>query len=336
MATKYLGNNSLLYLLTLIKTKLGEYATTSSVATALANKVDVVSGKGLSTNDYTTAEKTKLAGIAEKANNYTLPTAAKGTLGGVTTTSTVTSATGYTAAPIISGVPYYKDTNTTYDVATANANGLMSSTDKTKLDEMPVGCINLDWSTKNITYNSTRIAASDLPSLITAHPELKLKVTNLQTYAPTYVFSCINQDSGLLTFGGMFSTDTTDPCTAIVVYLVPSTETWTYKRSTVPTKTSELTNNSDYTTKAYVDEAISGITGLKYEIVDTLPSTGETGTIYLVPKTAETRDIYNEYIWVNSAFELIGTTAPDLSQYVKTSDLVEITNAEVQTAWDNA
>ena len=33
----------------------------------LSGKVDVVAGKGLSTNDYTTAEKTKLAGIAEGA-----------------------------------------------------------------------------------------------------------------------------------------------------------------------------------------------------------------------------------------------------------------------------
>ena len=31
--------------------------------TLLANKVDKVSGKGLSTNDYTTTEKNKLAGI---------------------------------------------------------------------------------------------------------------------------------------------------------------------------------------------------------------------------------------------------------------------------------
>lgn len=37
------------------------------------NKVDKVSGKGLSTNDYTTAEKNKLAGIATGANNYVHP-----------------------------------------------------------------------------------------------------------------------------------------------------------------------------------------------------------------------------------------------------------------------
>lgn len=37
------------------------------------NKVDKVSGKGLSTNDYTTTEKNKLAGIENGANKYTHP-----------------------------------------------------------------------------------------------------------------------------------------------------------------------------------------------------------------------------------------------------------------------
>lgn len=36
-------------------------------------KVDKVAGKQLSTEDYTTAEKTKLAGVAAGANNYTHP-----------------------------------------------------------------------------------------------------------------------------------------------------------------------------------------------------------------------------------------------------------------------
>lgn len=40
-----------------------------------AGKVDKVDGKGLSTNDFTTAEKTKLAGIADNANKYTHPIA---------------------------------------------------------------------------------------------------------------------------------------------------------------------------------------------------------------------------------------------------------------------
>lgn len=54
---------------------------------------------------------------------YTLPTASSSTLGGVKTTSTVSSASGYTACPIINGVVYYKDTNSTYTLA-----GLVGST----------------------------------------------------------------------------------------------------------------------------------------------------------------------------------------------------------------
>lgn len=71
----------------------------------------------------TSAMVTKLNGIAEGANKYTLPTASS-TLGGVKTTSTVTSTSGLTACPIISGVPYYKDTNTTYTLPNATSSTL--------------------------------------------------------------------------------------------------------------------------------------------------------------------------------------------------------------------
>lgn len=47
--------------------------------TLIGNKVDKVEGKGLSTNDYTTEEKNKLAGL----ENYTLPVASEGALGGI-------------------------------------------------------------------------------------------------------------------------------------------------------------------------------------------------------------------------------------------------------------
>lgn len=60
---------------------------------ALNNKVDKVSGKGLSVNDYTTAEKTKLAGIETGANKYVLPSASS-TLGGVKTGGDVTISGG--------------------------------------------------------------------------------------------------------------------------------------------------------------------------------------------------------------------------------------------------
>ena len=45
------------------------YAKTEYVNTKLATKVDKENGKGLSTNDFTTADKNKLAGISEGENS---------------------------------------------------------------------------------------------------------------------------------------------------------------------------------------------------------------------------------------------------------------------------
>ena len=45
-----------------------------------------------------------------------------GTAGLIKTTSTVTSNSGYTACPVISGVPYYKDTNNTYNLGRFGVN----------------------------------------------------------------------------------------------------------------------------------------------------------------------------------------------------------------------
>lgn len=64
-----------------------------AVTTELDKKVDKVSGKQLSTNDYTTAEKTKLAGIAEGANKYILPIATSSVLGGIKSGNDITIST---------------------------------------------------------------------------------------------------------------------------------------------------------------------------------------------------------------------------------------------------
>ena len=52
----------------------GNYATNTALTNGLALKVDKIIGKGLSTEDYTPTEKSKLAGIETGANNYILPT----------------------------------------------------------------------------------------------------------------------------------------------------------------------------------------------------------------------------------------------------------------------
>lgn len=77
-----------------VNTKLADYATTSSVTTLLAEKVDKVEGKGLSANDFTDTLLNKLNGIEAGANKYVLPTASGSVLGGVKVGTTLSIANG--------------------------------------------------------------------------------------------------------------------------------------------------------------------------------------------------------------------------------------------------
>ena len=103
------------------------FATT--VATQIGRKVDKVAGKGLSTEDYTSEEKAKLAGISSGANNYRHPAS-------------------HPASMIEQDATHRFITDTersTWNgkastaVATQSANGLMSSADKKKLDDLTDG-----------------------------------------------------------------------------------------------------------------------------------------------------------------------------------------------------
>lgn len=68
----------------------------SNITQLQTQKVDKVEGKGLSTNDYTTPEKNKLAAIEAEANKYVLPAATASALGGVKIGSNITLADGGT------------------------------------------------------------------------------------------------------------------------------------------------------------------------------------------------------------------------------------------------
>lgn len=120
--TKLVDGNALLYAL--------KGLITGKIADLLAGKVDKVNGKGLSTNDYTTAEKTKLNGIAANANNYILPTATGTVLGGVKSGSNITNTDGtlsLTKANVTAALGYTPpEKDTTYSAfkgATASAAG---------------------------------------------------------------------------------------------------------------------------------------------------------------------------------------------------------------------
>lgn len=101
----------------------------------------------------------------------------------------------------------------------------------------------------------------------------------------------------------------------------------------VPTKLSDLTNDSGFQTATQVStaisEAVADITSFEFEVVQSLPATGQAGIIYLVAHSHGAGDAYDEYIWTGSTFEKIGNTDVDLSGYQLSSELKEITTAEV-------
>lgn len=62
-------------------------------------------------------------------------------------------------------------------------------------------------------------------------------------------------------------------------------------------------------------EMIANLANLQIEIVDQLPSVGETNIIYLVKKSGSAPDIHDEYVFVDGKWEKIGGTEIDLSNY---------------------
>lgn len=121
--SKYLDGNGLLYLWGKIKA-------------LVSDKVNRVEGMGLSTNDYTNAEKEKLNGVATGANAYTHPAYPAVSAGlykvTVDVQGHVTEAAAVTKSDITAlGIP---SQDTTYQAASGSAPGLMSAVDKRKLD----------------------------------------------------------------------------------------------------------------------------------------------------------------------------------------------------------
>ena len=99
----------------------------------------------------------------------------------------------------------------------------------------------------------------------------------------------------------------------------------------VPTATSDLTNDSGFVTSSDVDTAISAAMttvmsykGTKATVAD-LPSAGNVkGDVWHVTATG------GEYAWDGTEWQELGSTV-DLSGYVQSSEMVAITSTEINT-----
>ena len=188
-------------------------------------------GKGLSSNDYTSAEKTKLSGIAEGANKYVHPsyTAQKSGLYKVTVDASghVSATTAVAKADITGlGIPAQ---DTTYADATTSTHGLMSAADKTKLDGV----------TKEIASAVSGVTQIDY-SVVEALPSTGKKGV---------IYLVANSGSGNNIYDEYIYINSKLGSREMDLSSYA-------KKTDIPTKVSSLTNDSGYQTAAQVTSAI--------------------------------------------------------------------------------
>lgn len=155
---------------------------------ALDNKVDSVTGKGLSTNDFTTAYKNKLDNIAEGATKLIPATADD--LGGIKLgyrqTTTGTEIRDYPIQLDANNRAFVtvRWKNTEYNAATTSANGLMSSADKTKLNGIATDATRVivddDFSTTSGNAIKNSVVTTSINNVKTSVDKLGTGLTALQ------------------------------------------------------------------------------------------------------------------------------------------------------------
>ena len=252
------------------------------------------SGKGLSTNDYTTAEKTKLSGIAEGANNYVHPsyTAQKSGLYKVTVDAAghVSGATAVAKDDITGlGIPAQDTTYSNMTPATASTAG------KAGLVPAPAAGKQASflrgdgtWVVpENTAYDDATTSTHGLMSV-----NDKKKLDAIASGAQVNKIESVKVNGIALNI---------DSSKAVNVDL------------TAYAKSADVTKE--------IASAVSGVTQIDYSVVESLPSTGKKGIIYLVANSGTGSNIYDEYIYINSKFEKLGSREMDLSSYAKKTDI---------------
>lgn len=263
----------------------------------IAGKVDKDGAKVLSTNDYTTEEKNKLAGItagAEPNQNAFSTVSVAGTslaADSKTDTLTITAGDNVTLTPTASSDSFViAATDTTYPEATATKGGVLSDAQAVKLNGIAAG------ATANAASNTTP----------------KMDGT-----------AAVGSETAYAKGDHVHPTDTSRAPLASPTFTgTPKAPTATAGNSSTQIATTAFVGTA-------IANAISGIQGISYEVVQALPATGQAGTIYLISNSGSGQNIYDEYIWTGSAFEKIGTTDVDLSGYQPL--MTAITNTQINS-----
>lgn len=285
------------------------------IKNGLSGKVDKVDGKGLSTNDYTSDEKTKLANIASGAQVNVLEGIQKnGT--NVTITNKIANISVPTATSDL--------TNDSGFITTADIpEGAAASTSTPLMDGTASVGTELAFARGDHRHptDTSRASASDLSAL-------DGRVEDLEEAVGTGG----SVDSKIATaIQGLDSSIAAETNKAIASVTVVDGKITGSTKVTVPTNNNQLTNGAGYQTASDVSTAINTAlsAAMTYKgtkaTVDALPTTGnKTGDVWHV--TADG----GEYAWDGTNWQELGSVM-DLSDYVEESELVAITSSEINT-----
>ena len=285
------------------------------IKNALSGKVDKVDGKGLSTNDYTSDEKTKLANVASGAQVNVLEGIQKnGTA--VTITNKIANISVPTATSDL--------TNDSGFITSSDIpEGAAASTTTPQMDGTAAVGTELAFARGDHIHptDTSRASASDVTTL-------SGRVDDLETAVGTGG----SVDSKIASaIQGLDSSIAATTNQAIASVTITDGKITASTKATIPTNNNQLTNGAGYQTASDVSSAINTAltSAMTYKgtkaTVAALPSSGnKVGDLWHV--TADG----GEYAWDGTNWQELGSVV-DLSDYVEDTDLVAITSTEINT-----
>ena len=266
--------------------------------------VQAETGKGLSTNDFTTDEKNKLSNIEAGANENIIEGIAVNNVD----ITPVNKRVNLVVPTKVSDLTNDEKFQTDAEVASAIAgSGYQANVIET------------------VKVNGSILDVDSKKSVNVIVPTDNSVLTNGAGYQTASDVSSALTNSG-------YQANVIETVKVNNVALTPSSKA---VNITVPTDNSVLTNGAGYQTAKDVtdaiNEAIGGLTGISFEVVETLPTQGKAGVIYLVAHSHGAGDNYDEYVWLekSESYEKIGNTDVDLSNYVTKNDITIMTEQEL-------
>lgn len=308
------------------------YPTEKLVKDSLDNKVDKVNGKGLSSNDYSNDDKAKVDSIEAKSLIYDYNTH------GIATGSNGDSMHWLYED---SGIAYLvEDTGLKTDLSTGSVyyGSVVAGDEIATKGDLSNFLTDSDIS-NFVTTDDSRLSDARTP---TSHTHGQITNDGKVTSSAVSVASDDNiviidaSDSNKIKKTANLLTDQIKDGTAHTNIGSSANATQSSINSSIDTA---LSNKANSSTVSAIDTRVTALESNEFGIVikssfSQLPQTGKAHTLYYVANSGSSPNAYDEYTWTGSSYELMGTTAIDLTDYARIDDLEDYIGMTISSNGD--